>query len=116
MKLHIETKEGKAGLIFKKTAYYTSYWVELNETEKRLLVSHPEVGKMTMATGTFGVASPLEIELTVNMCTKKSSESEFATLARQTEFEQSLREGCANLKEHFSRLEEIAGGPTVTEF
>lgn len=116
MKLHTETKEGKAGLVFKKTAYYMSYRLELSEEEQRILTSHPEIGKMIIGTGTFGVSSPLEITISVNMAVKGSKESEFASLARQSEFEQSLRQGCAALKEHFLRLGQVGAGPTTVEF
>lgn len=116
MKLHMNTTEGKAGLFFKKPAYYMSYKVELNEEEQALLASHPEIGKMTLATGTFGVASPMELEISTNMAVKGMERSEFASLSRQTDFESALREGCAGLKQHFDRLKEVAGGPTTVEF
>lgn len=116
MKLHMNTTEGKAGLIFKKPAYYMSYRLELDEDESRLLASRPEIAKTTIATGTFGVSSPIEIEISVNMAVKGSERSEFGSLARQTEFEQSLREGCASLKSHFNRMREVSSGPTTVEF
>lgn len=88
--------------------------IELSDEEARLLKAHPEIGKMTLTTGTFG--DSMQIECSVNMLVKGMNGSVFHTLANQTEYERSLKQGCAGLKSHFERLCEVKSGPQTVEF
>ena len=114
MKLHTNVNESSRGLIFKSKIWKMDSRIELSDEEAQLLRAHPEIGKMTLATGTFG--DNTEIECSVNMLVKGMSNSVFHTLGNQTEFESQLREGCASLKSHFERLREVGSGPKTVEF
>lgn len=116
MKLHTNTKEGKAGLFKNKTVYHMQAQIELSDVERQILNQHQEIGKMIVATGTFGASSPLEIECSVNMLGKGMDNCEFGSLALQTRFEAALQDGCRSLKEHFERLGQIGSGPATVEF
>jgi hypothetical protein len=115
MKLHANTTEGSKGLLFKKKVWLFSARLELTPEELQLVDLDPTVRKKTIATGIFG---GMEIATTVNMLLKPEglSNYQFDTLANQTSFEKELREGCAALKDHISRLGQVRSGPTTTEF
>jgi hypothetical protein len=114
MKLHTNVNEGSTGLVFKKKIWKMDSRIELSDEETRLLKAHPEIAKMTLATGTFG--DNTEVECSVGMLVKGMQNSVFNSLGNQTEFEKSLREGCAGLKSHFERLREVGTGPKSVEF
>ena len=87
--------------------------IELSDEELKLVKAHPEIGKMTLATGIFG--DNLELECSVNSFIKGHSGVHYS-LANQTNFENAIREGCAALKSHFERLREVKSGPRTEEF
>jgi hypothetical protein len=110
MKLHTNVVEKTSGLVFKKKYLEMSSQIELNEEEQTLVRAHPEVLKMTVASGRF--TGNMEMDCSVGMLVKGMKESAFDSLADQTAFESSLREGCASLKGHFDRLREVGGAKT----
>jgi hypothetical protein len=69
MKLHTNVTEGTRGLLFKSKTWKMDSRIELSDEEAQLLRAHPEVGKMTIATGRFHDGS-MEIECSVNMLVK----------------------------------------------
>ncbi len=114
MKLHINTTESSRGLIFKKPMWKMDARIELSDEEMKLMKAHPEIGKMTLATGVFG--DNTELACSVNSFIKGHKGSVFYNLANQTEFENAIREGCTKLKSHFERLREVKSGPRTEEF
>jgi hypothetical protein len=116
MKLHTNTTESTSGLVFKKKVYLFDAKVELTDDEMRLFRSDPKLGKMTLATGLFHGGT--EIEMGANTFVEGGGlkGAVFHSLDAQTEFETDLRQGCASLKDHLRRMEQVRGGPTTTEF
>lgn len=112
MKLHTQTKKGVMGfLIFKRPALLMDVCIELDADERTLLISHPEAAKMTVATGTVGpLRTPIEIVFTLGALVGGLKSISFATLSRQTEFEESLRHGCVTARHRLMRLEGLRAG------
>jgi len=114
MKLHINTVEDTEGLIFKKKIWRMDAQLELSEEEAKALKAHPEVGKITIGRGIVGTG--MEMDISVEHLINGIKGWRFSTVANQTDFEQSIREGCADLKEHLARLGQMTSGPKTVEF
>jgi RNA polymerase subunit RPABC4/transcription elongation factor Spt4 len=114
VELHTNVVDKVGGLIFKKKYWAMDSRIELNDEEQDLLKSNPEILNMTIASGTF--IGNTHIDCSVGMLVKGMKGSTFESLANQTDFESSLRKGCAKLASHMKRLREVSNGPKTLVF
>ena len=121
MKLHTNTEEkvgGKGKVHEGKKRWTMDVRIELSDEEQRLMEAEPQLKDMIIATGTFVGNYPEECS--VGMLVDGLTGSAFDNLANQTKFEESVRQGCGELKGILDRLRdrlhEVSGGSKTVEF
>lgn len=113
MKLILNRRETKEGLIFKSPVYYLDITLETTPEEMALIKKH-EWGKKVMGEGMFKTG--IAIEITVNGLAGKTTDWGFKSAEHLAFFESQVIENAKALKEQLKAAEGLtSGGPREVE-